>query len=164
MKLKLAFAALLALAPTSFAGPAAAQQAYCPYSQTCQNGNPNGTPVPFPVINPFAGLNVLNPGKLLQQQQPDQIYRPTTPPPVLPPAHWLPRQLTMTIGWRNFTGEFIAFKPPGGYDPAPSRRRAGQSMKSRAYQPSIASAEFMHAQSSSYPKRCSIVIVACDHW
>ena len=91
MKLKFAFAALLALAPMSFVGPAVAQQAYCPYGQTCQNGNPNGTPVPFPVINPFAGLNVLNPGKLLQPQQqpPDQIYRPTTPtpPPVLPPTH-----------------------------------------------------------------------------
>ena len=85
MKLKLAFAVLL-----GFAAPASAQQqAYCPYGQTCQNGNPNGTPVPFPVINPVAGLNVLNPGKLLpQQQSPAQIYRPTTPtpPPVLPPA------------------------------------------------------------------------------
>jgi hypothetical protein len=79
MKLKLAFAVLLALTT-----PALAQQAYCPYGQPCQNGNPNGNPVPFPVINPLAGLNVLNQGKT--QQQPDK-YRPTTPtpPPVLPP-------------------------------------------------------------------------------
>ena len=77
MKLKLAFAALLA-----FAGPACAQQAYCPYGQTCQNTNP----VPFPVINPLAGLNVLNPGKVLQAPQP--VLQPTTPtpPPVMPPG------------------------------------------------------------------------------
>ena len=88
--MKSALAALLALALTTFVGAASAQQAYCPYGQSCQNGNPNGTPVPFPVINPLAGLNVMNPGKLLQpqQQQPDQVYRPTTPtpPPVMPPA------------------------------------------------------------------------------
>ncbi len=77
MKLKLAFAGLLALAV-----PAAAQQAYCPYGQTCQNNNP----VPFPVINPLGGLNVLNPNKT--QQQPAPVLRPTTPtpPPVLPPG------------------------------------------------------------------------------
>ena len=54
MKRYLALAALLAVT-----GPASAQQAYCPYGQTCQNNNP----VPFPVINPLAGLDVLNPNK-----------------------------------------------------------------------------------------------------
>jgi hypothetical protein len=79
MKLKLALAALLAIT-----APASAQQAYCPYGQTCQNNNP----VPFPVINPLGGLNVLNPGKVLQQQPaPQPVLRPTTPtpPPVMPP-------------------------------------------------------------------------------
>ena len=78
MKLKLALAALLA-----FAAPASAQQAYCPYGQNCQNT----PPVPFPVINPLAALNVLNPGKVLQPAQ-QPVLQPTTPtpPPVMPPG------------------------------------------------------------------------------
>ncbi len=84
MKLKFACTALPAFALVSVVGAASAQQAYCPYGQPCQNGNP----VPFPVINPLAGLVILNPSQPQQQQQPDQTYRPTTPtpPPVLPPG------------------------------------------------------------------------------
>ena len=76
MKLKLALAALLALA-----GPASAQQAYCPYGQTC----PNTPAVPFPVINPLAGLNQL---KTQQQLTQPPVLQPTTPtpPPVMPPG------------------------------------------------------------------------------
>ena len=82
MKSAFIFAALLAMALVSSLGAASAQQAYCPYGQTCQNNNP----VPFPVINPLAGLNVLNPTK--PQPAPQPIYRATTPtpPPVLPPG------------------------------------------------------------------------------
>jgi hypothetical protein len=81
MRLKPALAALLVMAI-----PASAQQAYCPYGQTCQNNNQNNNPVPFPVINPLGGLDVLNPNKT-QQPAPQPVLRPTTPtpPPVMPP-------------------------------------------------------------------------------
>lgn len=78
MKVAASLIALLALAV-----PASAQQAYCPYGQTC----PNTNPVPFPILNPLAGLNLLNPGKLLPQQAQQPVLQPTTPtpPPVMPP-------------------------------------------------------------------------------
>ena len=74
------FIALIALI---VATPCMAQTVVCPYGQTC-----NGAPaVPFPVINPLQGLNVLT-RPLRQNQPPPQqpIYRAPvpTPPPVMP--------------------------------------------------------------------------------
>jgi hypothetical protein len=82
MKIKIALCALF------LATPALAQQApVCGYGQACP---PGGVQVPFPVVNPFQGLNVLN--QQLRQQQPPPS--PTgyqapvaTPPPVLPPGY-----------------------------------------------------------------------------
>ena len=73
----------LALTILIFATPVVAQTVVCPYGQTC-----NGAPaVPFPVINPLQGLNVL--ATPLRQNQPPQqqpIYTAPipTPPPVMP--------------------------------------------------------------------------------
>ena len=82
MRLTLALMTVLATAV-----PAAAQTAFCPYGQTCQNK----PAVPFPVINPVQGLNNL-PSQLLGKSQqpappPAVGYAPVaTPPPVLPPG------------------------------------------------------------------------------
>jgi hypothetical protein len=81
MRLTLAIAALFAVTV-----PAAAQQAFCPYGQTCQTGNP----VPFPVVNPAQGLsNVLTyPLRQNMPPPPPPVYAApiATPPPVMPPG------------------------------------------------------------------------------
>jgi hypothetical protein len=81
--------AALILAGSAFLADPAAAQGICPPAQQC----PNGSRLPFPVINPVQGLNSLTQHLRQQREQPQQPAQPVpwnyvpvaTPPQGLAP-------------------------------------------------------------------------------